>query len=44
MVEVVFEVDAAVLVLDMAKYGGVREGVRDDTGHDSLVITKQEHA
>jgi hypothetical protein len=44
LVEVVFEVDAAVTLLDAVKGGGVRDGVRDDTGHDSLVITKEEHA
>jgi hypothetical protein len=44
LVEVVLEVDTAAALLDMAKYGGVGDGVRDDTGHDSLVITKQEDA
>jgi hypothetical protein len=27
----------------MLEYGGVRDGARNDSGHDSLVVTKEEH-
>ena len=32
------------LELDLLEYKGVRGGVRDDTRHNSLVISEQEHA